>query len=409
MDLTTFTLVVVFSTILGTALLSRLTSLPITAIEIVAGIALANFLAYTIPDSATSLVTLGSLLIVFLAGFETNLDFLKRHLRTALLLGVPAFALPCLGLFLLLTTLFHAPWLVAMIGAAALADTSISIVYTTLQQYDLASLPFGRMVLASTLVVNLLEDATVTTSTSVVSPGFLLTAGVLSALLLAALVLPRLARRIPGDEGARGVGNLPARSLLLSVAILSALSTLVRVPGILFVFLMGLFFSRYQDEAFLKDARKLAFAVFVPLYFLAVGLKVEISFVLSHLLLLGVLVGAATLLKVGSLWFPARRAFGPQHARPVVVLMNTRLTSATVILLLAVTYGLISEGWYSLFISSVVILALGSSLALKTFPAFAHAGKARQVFAEAAPFVGSPAHLPGPNPALATAPRPSQE
>jgi Kef-type K+ transport system membrane component KefB len=391
-----FDLAIIFGVVVGTAVLSRATQIPITALEIVAGIVLANVFLFQIPSSVGSLVTLGSLLIVFLAGFETNFDFLLEHARRAMLFGLAGFALPCAGLFFVLYGVAHAPLLVSVIGATALADTSISIVYTTLHQYELADLPFGRLVLAGTLAVNLLEDATVTTTTFVTAPALFFALAVLAALLLAALFLPRLSAWIHARFRS-SFANVETRALLLSLAVLAALSTLVRAPGILFVFLMGLLFSRYSSPKFLRDVRNFAFALFVPLYFLAVGLKVDFGSVAANLGLLGLLLAAGTGLKLAGLLPVARRAFGAERAAPVAVLMNTRLTSATVILLLSLTLGLLSAGWYSILIAAVVVLALASTLALRAFPAFRNPAAARATFGVELPF--SP-ETPAPAPAL---------
>jgi Kef-type K+ transport system membrane component KefB len=374
-------LVVLFGTAVATALFARWSNLPITALEIVAGIALVTAFSIHFPDEGQSFIVLGSLLIVFLAGFETNFTFLRQNLAKALTVGLGGFLLPFAGIFFLLYEGLHAPLIVSVIGATALADTSISIVYTTLHQFELADLPFGRLILACTLMVNLLEDFAITTTTFLTTPGFLFTLGVLGALFVAAIALPRLSRLLatsPSD----GVSfsNLKVRGLLFSLAILAALSALVGVPGILFVFLLGLMFSQVPDAKFLADARRFAFAVFVPFYFIAVGLKVDFPFVIDHWPVLLVIVGAATALKLAGVYPAMRRCLCGARAAPVSVLLNTRLTSATVILLLTSTLGLIPTSWYSLLISGIVILALSSAGALRLFPAFRTAKSAREAF-----------------------------
>ncbi|MCI4360245.1 MAG: cation:proton antiporter, partial [Thermoplasmata archaeon] len=337
-------------------------------------------LGFGLPAGTDSILVMGSLFIVFLAGLETRFDFLRHNLRRALIVGVPGFLVPFVGLFLLLSGPLHAPLLVSIIGATVLADTSISIVYTTLQQYELADLPFGRLILAITLCVNLAEDLTITSTTFLTTPGVLFTLVVLGALAGSAILLPRLQRALRDPPGTLSFSNLPARTLLFSLALLALLSTLVGVPGILFVFLMGLLFSRWASEGFLRDVRQLAFAVFVPLYFLAVGLRVDPTFVVDHWPLLVVLLAVGTALKIGAVYPIARRVLGPERAAPVSVLFNTRLTSATVILTLTVGLGILPVGWYSVFVATVVLLALGSAAALRGFSAFQSVDAARALF-----------------------------
>lgn len=379
-------LVIVFGTVVVTALIARWTHLPITALEILAGILLVTFLGLSLPaglSTTDSLLTFGSLLIVFLAGLETNLGFLRANFRRAMVMGLGGFLLPFVGLFVLLFYGIRAPLLISVVGATALADTSISIVYTTLQQYDLTNLPFGRLILAATLSVNLVEDFTITTTTFLTTPGFMFTLGVLAALAIAALLLPYLSKAITGSSPKGSFTNISARTLFFSLAVLALLSAMVGVPGILFVFLLGLMFSQFVGEAFASNIRNIAFAIFVPLYFLAVGLKVDLSFVIAHLDLLLAVVAVASVLKVASIYPTSRRFMGRERAGPVAVLMNTRLTSATVILTLTLALGIITDQWYSLFISVVVILALGSVATLRLIPAFRSPGGPRALLSSA--------------------------
>jgi Kef-type K+ transport system membrane component KefB len=376
-------LVLVFGTVVVTALIARWTQLPITALEILAGILLVTFLGLTLPtglSSTDSLLTFGSLLIVFLAGLETNLGFLRANYRRAIVMGLGGFLVPFVGLFVLLFYGIHAPLLISIVGATALADTSISIVYTTLQQYDLTNLPFGRLILAATLSVNLVEDFTITTTTFLTTPGFLFTLGVLGALAASALLLPYLSKAVTRRSPNGGFTNIGARTLFFSLAVLALLSALVGVPGILFVFLLGLMFSQFVGEAFAANIRNIAFAIFVPLYFLAVGLKVNLAFVVAHLDVLLALIAVASAFKIVSIYVTSRRFMGKERAGPVAVLMNTRLTSATVILTLMLALGVITDEWYSLFISGVIILALGSVATLRLFPAFKSPASAQAFF-----------------------------
>jgi Kef-type K+ transport system membrane component KefB len=390
-------LVLVFSAVVVTAFIARWTSLPITALEIIAGILLIALLGFTLPAGTDSIIVLGGLFIVFLAGFETGFGFLRANLRKALTVGLAGFLGPFVGLFAVLYFVVHAPFFISLVGASVLADTSISITYTTLQQYDLADLPFGRLVLASTLCINLAEDFTVTTATVLSTPGFLFTVGVLGALAVAALLLPRLAKALEGSEK-KQFTNIGARSLLLSLAVLALLSALVGVPGILFVFLMGLIFSQIIPpdawRGYLSNVRPIAFALFIPLYFVAVGLKVNIQFVIAHWPLLLGLIVVASVLKILSLYPVVRQAFGAARAGPVTVLMNTRLTSATVILTLVLGLGLITAGWYSIFITVVVVLALASAAAVRAFPGFRSVAAARELFGAADPPAAPQSPLP---------------
>ncbi|MGC2289626.1 MAG: hypothetical protein WA688_07210 [Thermoplasmata archaeon] len=147
--------------------------------------------------------------------------------------------------------------------------------------------------------------------------------------------------------------------------------------------------------------RPIALALFIPVYFVAVGLKVNLAFVVAHWPLLLGLIAAASAVKMMSLFPAVRKVFGSARAGPITVLMNSRLTSATVILPLVLGLGAITTGWYSIFISVVVVLALASSAAVRAFPGFRNVAAARELFcasdatAEPSPTAGR-GSLPGP-------------
>jgi len=114
--------------------------------------------------------------------------------------------------------------------------------------------------------------------------------------------------------------NVGTRSLLLSLAVLALLSALVGVPGILFVFLMGLMLSRLMPpdswKGYLNVIRPIAFALFVPLYFVAVGLKVDAAFVFANWpLLVLLIVAAAALRRPGCFRWPGACSGRPGRAR----------------------------------------------------------------------------------------------
>jgi hypothetical protein len=116
--------------------------------------------------------------------------------------------------------------------------------------------------------------------------------------------------------------------------------------------------------------------------------------------LLGLIV-AASRFKMWSLFPVVRQVFGRARAGPLTVLMNTRLTSATVIRTLLLGLRLITTGWYSIFTSGVVVLALVSSAGVRAFPGFRSVASPRESFgasdgARAAELDGFTAPLPKP-------------
>jgi hypothetical protein len=74
-------LILVFAAVVGAALIARWTRLPTTALEIIAGIILIAVLGFTLPVGTDSIITLGGLFIVFLAGFARDSGTSLRRAR----------------------------------------------------------------------------------------------------------------------------------------------------------------------------------------------------------------------------------------------------------------------------------------------------------------------------------------
>ena len=69
-------------------------------------------------------------------------------------------------------------------------------------------------------------------------------------------------------------------------------------------------FSQFVGEAFAANIRNIAFAIFVPLYFLAVGLKVNIDFVIAHIDVLVALIVVASVFKLASIYVTSAGSWG---------------------------------------------------------------------------------------------------
>jgi Kef-type K+ transport system membrane component KefB len=118
---------------------------------------------------------------------------------------------------------------------------------------------------------------------------------------------------------------------------------------------MSRHYDEHRDEQ--QRLRIVAFAFLTPFFFIKGGLNVSLGAVFSNLGLLGLLLLAKMVPKIGLVAPLARRAI-PRHATFTTLLMSTGLTFGTISSLYGLTAGIIDKTQFSLLITVVVLSAV---------------------------------------------------
>jgi Kef-type K+ transport system membrane component KefB len=103
--------------------------------------------------------------------------------------------------------------------------------------------------------------------------------------------------------------------------------------------------------------RIVAFAFLTPFFFIKGGMNVSLGAVAANLGLLGALLAAKMLPKVGFIYPLARRA-DRRHGTFTTLLMSTGLTFGTISSLYGLNAGIISKTQFSLLVTVVVLSAV---------------------------------------------------
>jgi Kef-type K+ transport system membrane component KefB len=98
-------------------------------------------------------------------------------------------------------------------------------------------------------------------------------------------------------------------------------------------------------------------AFLTPFFFLRGGLNVSLGAVFANLGLLGLLLAAKMVPKLG-LVFPFARRAEPEHGAFITLLMSTGLTFDTISSLYGLNAGIIDETQFSLLVTVVVLSAI---------------------------------------------------
>jgi Kef-type K+ transport system membrane component KefB len=351
---------------------------PAVAGEVLAGLILGptviNFLHWPIftdvhlEETLTFMAELGVLLLLFIAGLEVHFSDMLQSGRVAALAGLLGFLAP-LGLGYLLAVLMGFASHQALFIGMLLAPTSVSISAQTLMEIG---------VLRGRVGVSLLGAAVIDDSLVVLGVSFLLAVlggdqagiGNVLALLLRMVMyivgafglgywlIPRLTRRVDRMPISQG---LIAFAFTATIFFAWAAEALGGIATIIGAFIAGLLFARTEfKERILQGFSTFAYGIFVPIFFIDVGLAVNLRQLdSSSVWMLAAMLGTAVLSKlIGS---GLGGLLGGLSARESLQLGFSMVPRGEVVLIVAavgITEGFITQAELSVAVAMVILTTL---------------------------------------------------
>jgi len=252
----------------------------------------------------------GIVLLMFLIGLEFSIEKLKLMKREVFLFGTLEMSIVGLVLGGVFTLLFSLPFKIAVLVGGGLALSSTAIVLKLLNENREVGKPYGRVVVGILLFQDiaviplLIAISIIANKDQHLLPMVLRTAGAFIVLglftyfygrYLAPLII-KAATKTKSDE-------IFIVSILVVVLIAASVAHLLNLSYTLGAFLGGMVLSetqyKYQIEANLIPFRDLLLGIF----FVSVGLNIDLKFALSHLwAILGLTVGVMVL-KIVAIYF----------------------------------------------------------------------------------------------------------
>jgi Kef-type K+ transport system membrane component KefB len=344
----------------GAALLASMVSVEIgisvALIELALGVALGN--TFNLDPNASWLVfiaSFASVVLTFLAGAEVDPDDFRERFGASIAIGVVSFAGPFVAATLVALGPLGWTTKASLIAGTALSTTSLAVVYAVLVETGLNTVRVGKLIMSACFVTDMctvIALSLIFITPTVWFPVFLVVSvGVI-------VLLPKLAPWFFGRYGDRVIEP----EIKLVFAILFALMVLgseAKSQAVLPAFVLGLVMSRHyqrhQEEQ--RRLRVVAFAFLTPFFFLRGGMNVSLAAVLANLGVLGALVAAKMVPKLG-LIYPLARRYTGANATFTTLLMSTGLTFGTISALYGLTEHIIDRTQFSLLVTVVVLSAI---------------------------------------------------
>ena len=318
---------------------------------------------------------IGVIILMFIAGLESNLTLLKKYLRPSVIVAVLGVLVPmvliypvglCFGL-----TQFESVFLGVIFSA-----TSVSISVVVMKELNLLDSKSGTTVLGAAVVDDVLAVVLLsimvslmgtTTSTRTSLPlaimfaeQIIYFAAIYFVVRFIAPIMAKLGTKLLLPMGP----TLIAMILCLGMAYIANLIGLSAVIG---AFFAGIAISQtHVAHEVDRSIEPIGYAVFIPVFFVSIGLNISLAGIEHDLLLIVVLAIVATVTKllgagVGAKW----SGFLMDEAYLVGAGMVPRGEMALIIAQLGYQAKLISEDYYSAIITAIILTTLLAPFLLK--------------------------------------------
>jgi Kef-type K+ transport system membrane component KefB len=311
---------------------------------------------------------IGVLLLMMLAGLELDLAEMLNSGKAAALSGTLGVIVPLiLGFGTAL--LFGLSQYEALFMGLALSATSVSISAQTLMELDVLRTRVGLTLLGAAvfddiLVILLLSVASIFAGrgSGDVSSVFITLLRIVlylgGAIAIGIYVLPRLTTWVDRLPISRGTLAFVLVATLLFAWAAEAIGGIAAITG---AFLVGLFLSRTPHRGQLEvGIGSMAYGFFVPIFFVSIGLSVNLRAITGSAWLFAIIVSIVAILSkiLGSGGGARLRGFSWLESLQLGIGMVSRGEVGLIVAAFALTSGLLSQENFSIAVFMVIIATL---------------------------------------------------
>jgi len=356
---------------------SRRFGIPAVIGQLLVGILLGNAgLKWVHPDILVKdFSEIGVILLMFLAGIESDLSLLKIYFRPGMYVAMLGILFPVIlgtvgGRF------FGIAWNHAFFLGLILAATSVSISVEVLKELQVLNTKEGSTILGASVVDDILVVLIVSLSMSFLGASssnsvplsFMLVeqvlffAGIFFLIRWGAPYLMKLSKKLLAESSVIIV------SIILCLS-MSYLADMIGLSSVIGAFFTGVAIGQTEvGEEVKYNVEALSYAVFIPVFFVSIGLEVSFNGITQQL---GLIV-VVTLIAVGSKLvggFLGGKAAGFNNPSSLMVGsgMISRGEMALIIVQLGYQAHLVTKEYYSPFILIILFTTLSSPFLLKYF------------------------------------------
>lgn len=320
-------------------------------LEIVVGVIIVNLFHFEEPEIVHLLSELGLITLLFIAGLEVDVTFLKNKAKDGIILGLITFFVAFGSTLGISYWLFDLNWLQAAVFAVGLSECSTGIVYATLRKKgDLG--PRRKIILSAATMMELCGIAFLTIFFVKLNWTIVI---VVLFLLLIRFGLPKIKNTF-GLFTDRTVEKLAIKTILATLLAALFLATSSGVDVILIVFVLGVLLAKFVNEhkTLKQEIEAISFGFLTPFFFLSIGFSVSIVKFVEFLP--GILsLAASTFIITFLVSYSIAKKYIPKRARAVGFLLNAPMSVGFVAATLAFEKGVLDNRLYLILIGAVLL------------------------------------------------------
>ncbi|MHA8110774.1 cation:proton antiporter [Lactobacillaceae bacterium Melli_B4] len=354
-------------------------NLPAVVGQLLAGLiigpAMLNWVHLT--PSLQELANLGVIVLMFLAGLNSDLSLLKKYLKPSLIIAIMGIIFPMLiisGLGLLI----HWPLKEALFLGVIFSATSVSITVQVLREMNQLNSREGTTLLgaavADDVLTVILLGLTVTLTgeqlKGQITSG--MNIGLVIGLQIGYFILVYLVAKFGVIRLLDAIKNLAVPYASTIVALLVGLgfalvAELIGLSAITGAFFAGLAISNHSTQKLVdKQIGALGYLLLIPIFFVSIGLEMKWSGVIDQFPLFVALTGLAVITKLFGAGLGGRlTGFNWRHSVVIGAGMVSRGEVALIIAQIIYANQLLSADQYSSIVGAIIVSTILSPFILK--------------------------------------------
>ncbi|MEK5164619.1 cation:proton antiporter [Paenibacillus sp. FSL R5-0527] len=322
-------------------------------------------------DILNEISQIGVILLMFIAGLETDANEFKKTGKASAYVGLAGIALP-FGLGYLSGVLIGMPVFEAIFLGLLLSATSVSISVQALKEMGRLKSREGAAILGAAVIDDVLVIILLAFVMSFAGGDVNLGMMILKKFAFFAIAIVLSWKAVPWVM--RKFSPLRVSESVISAALIicflfAYMAEYAGVAAIIGAYIAGVAISltAYKHEV-TEKIETIGYAVFVPVFFTTIGVKVDFSAVSSQLgLIAGLSVLAIGTKLLGSAFGAKAAGFGWRSALGIGSAMVSRGEVALIIAAIGQEAGLLNEGMFAVIVLVVLVTTIVTPPMMKLF------------------------------------------
>ncbi|MFC6175256.1 cation:proton antiporter [Companilactobacillus huachuanensis] len=374
MEFITLLALMLFLTLIVSHIFNRL-NLPAVVGQLILGVILGKGVLNIVqPTHEVELFAdIGVILLMFIAGLESNLGLLRKHLIPSINVAICGVILP-VALTLGTALIFGITLKESIFMSVVFAATSVSISVEVLKSLNYLSSTSGTVILGAAVADDILAISILSVMAGTLTGDFslkkillLLAMWIFFGVLVVVLhkwVIPELMRLSDYVEATH------AKTIFALVIcfVMAFVADKVQLDSVLGAFVAGIAVSNASDydEQVSRNIELIGYSVFIPIFFISIGLNLEFDNFLRDFWLIVLFTLTGIIGKLFGAGFGARiSGFDMKDSYVIGSGMISRGEMALIVAQVGYGVKLLSEEYYSTVIISVILITIIAPFFLK--------------------------------------------